>query len=233
MVERPSMTRPADIARLYELLEMQAVRCGGAVPLSALDTRALPKRGVYFFFEQGQTRHERGSGLRVVRVGTHALGDGSRSTLGQRLRQHRGGRSGSGNHRGSIFRLLIGEALMLGDIEPRCRSWGIKGEARLAAASLGALLNEIKAAESPIEMAVSRYIGAMPVVWIGIDDDPGPGSARGRLERNSIALLSNVDRVPVDPASPTWLGHHSGRPLVRASGLWNQNHVGKPTIQPF
>ena len=45
------------------------------------------------------------------------------------------------------------------------------------------------------------------------------------MERNTIALLSNFQRMPLDPATPSWLGHHSDRKLVRGSGLWNQRHV--------
>jgi hypothetical protein len=48
---------------------------------------------------------------------------------------------------------------------------------------------------------------------------------RGSIERNAIALLSNHERAPLDPASPSWLGHCSERPRVRSSGLWNQQHV--------
>ncbi len=40
-----------------------------------------PQRGVYFFFEDGETRSGSGSRHRVVRVGTHALVSGSRATL--------------------------------------------------------------------------------------------------------------------------------------------------------
>ena len=59
--------------------------------------RDWPERGVYFFFEPTEARVDSGSGPRVVRAGTHALGTGSRSSLRQRLRQHRGSRSGLGN----------------------------------------------------------------------------------------------------------------------------------------
>jgi hypothetical protein len=65
----------------------------------------------------------------------------------------------------------------------------------------------------------------MPFLWLDIDDDPGPNSHRGFIERNSIALLSNFHRAPMDAPSPGWLGHFSDRPLVRGSGLWNQRHV--------
>ncbi len=38
-------------------------------------------------------------------------------------------------------------------------------------------------------------------------------------------MLSNFARPPVDPPSPTWLGHQSARDAIRSSGLWNVNHV--------
>jgi hypothetical protein len=65
----------------------------------------------------------------------------------------------------------------------------------------------------------------MPFVWLSVDDEPGPASMRGKIERNAIALLSNFDKPPLDPPSPTWLGLHCNHDRVRASGLWNQNHV--------
>lgn len=72
---------------------------------------------------------------------------------------------------------------------------------------------------------MSRYIAAMPLLWLGIFDEPGPESLRGFVEANAIALLSNHRRMPVDVASGGWLGHYSDRTLVRSSGLWNQRHV--------
>jgi hypothetical protein len=86
---------------------------------------------VYFFFEPGEVRRDSGEDLRLVRVGTHGLAVGSKSTFRQRLGQHRGHGSGGGNHRGSIFRLLVGQALTArGDI-PGAASWGVKGVASL------------------------------------------------------------------------------------------------------
>jgi hypothetical protein len=80
-------------------------------------------------------------------------------------------------------------------------------------------------AEVELEGAVSEVIRTIPFVWLSVDDEPGPASMRGKIERNAIALLSNFDRPPLDPPSPTWLGLHCNRDRVRASGLWNQNHV--------
>ena len=65
----------------------------------------------------------------------------------------------------------------------------------------------------------------MPFLWLNIDDSPGPKSLRGIMERNAIALLSNYQRMPLDPPTPGWLGHSSDRELVCGSGLWNQKHV--------
>lgn len=126
--------RVADTARFYELLSNLAARLGGCRRLAECDGRMdWPQRGVYFFFELGELRSVSGTGNRVVRVGTHALADGSRSTLWQRLSQHRGdARGDGGNHRGSIFRLLLGVALARRGDCPLPSSWGRSGVSRIA-----------------------------------------------------------------------------------------------------
>ena len=74
--------------------------------------------------------------------------------------------------------------------------------------------------ETAVKMAVSRYIGAMPVLWLSVRD---PGT-RGYVERNSIALTSQL-AAGQDPPSPGWLGHHAIPSQIRQSGLWNVEHV--------
>ena len=182
-----------------------------------------PSRGIYFFREPGEGRTDTGAGRRIVRVGTHALKAGARTSLWTRLSQHRGrARSGGGNHRGSIFRLLVGTALIERE-GTKFPSWGHGNRAS----------REIRHAEEPLERAVSGVIGAMPFLWLAVDDEPGPGSLRGHLERNAIALLSNWGKEPLDPPSPDWLGHLCNRPLVRESGLWNQRHVNEGYDRTF
>jgi hypothetical protein len=174
-----------------------------------------PRRGVYFFMEPGEVRSESGAGPRIVRVGTHALTEGSGTTLWSRLKQHRGQqKTGGGNHRGSIFRLIIGTAILArnGHDLP---SWGSGNNAPAA----------VRAAEHALECEVSEVICAMPFLWLAIDDEPGAESLRGYIERNSIALLSNFEKEPLDPPRSGWLGHSCNRERVRRSGLWNQNHV--------
>jgi hypothetical protein len=88
-------------------------------------------------------------------------------------------------------------------------------------------------AEVELERQVSAFIGRMWLLWLAIDDEAGPSSQRGYVERNAIALLSNFNRPPLDPPSTTWLGHYSDRERVRNSGLWNQNHVDESHEQTF
>jgi hypothetical protein len=172
----------------------------------------LPLRGLYFFFDP---RERRGAGdaLRVVRVGTHALKRGSRSTLRGRLRQHLGTRPGGGNHRGSVFRLHVGAAL-LHRAGLELPTWGVGGSTAPG----------VRLSEREYEQRVSRYIGELEVVTLEVLDEPGPASLRGYIERNAIALLAS-EGCRADPPSADWLGHASRRESVRASGLWNVRHV--------
>ena len=106
------MSRFADMQRLYGILYDLRKRLGGHCLKECHGRTSWPQRGVYFFFEDGELRSTSGPGPRVVRVGTHAITEKSTTTLWARLSQHRGpARTGAGNHRGSIFRLLVGEAL--------------------------------------------------------------------------------------------------------------------------
>lgn len=211
------MSRLGDLETFYRLLDVLKASEGGYRYLNTANGRmSWPARGVYFFFEEGENRSDSGSGGRVVRVGTHALTEGSRTTLWNRLSQHKGvARTGGGNHRGSIFRLLVGTALMAHDSSSKVPSWG-KGS------SAG---RDTREAEEKLEKAVSETIGAMPFLWLNVDDAPGKESKRSIIERNAIALLSNYCKQPLDPPSKGWLGYHCDREKVRLSGLWNQNHV--------
>ncbi|MHB8089206.1 MAG: hypothetical protein ACYDH2_13250 [Anaerolineaceae bacterium] len=214
-------SRLADVQRFYDLLERLEDNVGGKKLLAECNGRmGWPQRGVYFFFEEGEFRSISGSGLRVVRVGTHALKTGSSTTLWHRLKQHRGTEiNNGGNHRGSVFRHHVGTALANYNKWPAdiVGAWP-----RGSSAS-----KEIREKEQPYEEQVSDYIGHMPFLWLDVDDEPGPSTMRGFIERNSIALLSNYydEDSPIDPTSNLWLGKFTGHQAIRGSGLWNVNHV--------
>lgn len=207
--------RLTHLKRFYAIIDVLGQKEKQLKVLSACTGKMnWPTRGVYFFQEIGETRNHTGDGARIVRVGTHALNAASRTKLWNRLSQHKGQRSGGGNHRGSIFRLLVGAAL----VEKNkwcCPTWGGGGSAS----------PEVRQSEEFLEKLVSAHICQMPFLYLRIDDDPGIETQRGFIERNSTALLSNFDRKSFDPPSPNWLGNYCPREKVRNSGLWNQRHV--------
>ncbi len=211
------MNRRKDLDRFYGILDELRESTGGPRLLKDCHGRMdWPQRGVYFFFEQGEFRED-GKTPRVVRVGTHALRPGSKTTLWHRLATHRGRTNGTGNHRASIFRKHVGTAIL----NRTKRADDYKEWDRGSSAP-----RRIRQKDRPIEIEVSRYIGQMPFLWLKVDDTPGPCSMRASLESNSIALLSNYQRPePIDRASERWLGRCCASREVRDSGLWNVNHV--------
>jgi len=206
-----------DLRAFYLMLDDLKVRSGGVRQLQSCNGRMpWPNRGLYFFFEEGETRSVSGDGQRVVRVGTHALKQGARTTLWSRLAQHRGNANNrGGNHRGSVFRLHVGMALLRRNANLSCDSWGQGNTAG----------RTIRESEHSVEVLVSEIIGRMPVLWLEVDDLPGPQSKRGYIERNAIALLSTSRKQKLDQSSDRWLGRHSRSKHVTESGLWNVNHV--------
>ena len=126
-----SNARANDLVRFYALLDKLERNIGGAGRLADCSVRMhWPQRGVYFFRESGEDCSDTGSDPRIVRVGTHALKDGSGTKLWTRLSQHKGQLStGGGNSRGSIFRLIVGAALIARDGHA-FPTWGVGNTAK-------------------------------------------------------------------------------------------------------
>ncbi len=199
-----------DTELFYLLLDELSTRIGGPRKLKeSKGSTGWPRQGVYFFFENGETRANGSS--RVVRIGTHAITQTSNTSLWNRLSNHRGNiagaKPGGGNHRGSIFREHVGTALLGSGDWPSeiSQSWRDKNADRLT-----------REGEFVLEQAVSRHIGDMPFLWLDVPDLEN----RQIVERNTIGLLS-CRRGGIDAASPNWLGLKADREKVRTSGLWN------------
>ena len=213
------MTRRDDIDQLYTLLAKLEEQVGGKQRLGeCTGYMDWPERGIYFFFASGEYR-DTGGQLRLTRVGTHAVSTGSQTPLWNRLRTHRGAESGTyeggGNHRGSVFRKRVGEAIIERDgLHGEYPEWG-------QGSSAG---RELRLTELELERRVSDYLGDLPFLWVAVDDEPGPASERAFLERNAIALLSDYGREPIDPRED-WLGQFSRSAKIQDSGLWNVDHV--------
>ena len=208
--------------RLYGLLDQLRDLQGTRTLADCTGRAPWPQRGVYFFFEPGEVRTN--GAPRVVRVGTHALTAGSRTTLWQRLSQHRGTGPGpvgtGGNHRGSVFRLHVGTALLNRDPEEAYVSTATKWAQGSSASTA------VRSTEIELEKRVSAVIRSMPFVFVAVDDAPGRTSDRGLIESGAIALLSRISNPGgADPPSSGWLGFRADRAAVRDSGLWNVRHV--------
>ena len=217
-------TRLEDVKRFYKILGKLERRLGECRILSeCTSSSGWATRGVYFFMENGEERSESGDGLRVVRVGTHSVKTGgSKTSLWNRLSQHKGSTSGLGNHRGSVFRLLVGRALINKE-SIKCETW----ESKTTPSPRGV--------EQCVEMRVSETIGRMPFLWLEVDDNDKSKGAnlRNYIESNAIALLSNfcTNKLKIDAPSAGWLGYQCTdtrgnlNKKIRESGLWNQDKV--------
>ena len=211
-----------DLERFYTFLsQLEELEHQGQRLESYSSRSPFPLRGVYFFREPGEYRFSKPNTYRIVRIGTHAVSANSKSTLWGRLKAHLGTRSGGGNHRGSIFRLHVGSALLAKE-GVAIPTWGVGSSAPRALRESAAAL----VAEAECERKVSAFIGSMTVLWVNVPDDPGPFSKRTYIEQNAIALLSNF-LSPLELASTSWLGNHSPRKEIRQSSLWNLNHVNQ------
>lgn len=164
------VSRREDLDRFYRIIATLREKCQGFRCLKDCTRKSgWPARGVYFFFEDHEFR-ERGSTLRVVRVGTHGVSANSRTALWNRFHTHKGTSSGDGNHRGSIFRKRVGQALLqVRSYAPEiAASWGIDNSPP----------KSTRLAEIPLERDVSAVIGAMSFLWIEVADAPSVGSDR-------------------------------------------------------
>lgn len=204
-----------DVTRFYSLMQVLWLAQNGGRLFSKTNGRqSWPARGVYFIMEMPGGLN-RGSMPRIVRVGTHAVSKGSRTSIWNRLSTHRGTEVGLGSHRSSIFRSHVGRALMNSDetIKP-IDSWGVGQSAP----------RSVRDGEVELERAVSKAIGRLRVIWLDVPDEASPKSDRAYFERNSIGLLSRANLLS-PPKDKNWLGRSSSDWRICVSGLWNLNHA--------
>jgi hypothetical protein len=210
--------RQHDIDKFYDLLEKVVMKFPKR-SLNTISKNKLPEKGVYFFFEPNEVRQNKNFD-RVVRIGTHAAIAYSNATLYKRLYNHKGSKDLTGNHRGSVFRKLIGYSL-INKNNLNYPHWGDKSKKGD---------KSVKASEKDLEKIVSLYLGTLTFTVLEV---PGPSSKdndRAFIEENSIALLSNFDRPGVDKCSKGWLGLYSKDSNVIGSGLWNSDCVNRNKV---
>jgi hypothetical protein len=226
------LDRTAWLNRLYAILDLNAQngrRCSLGKSNELDSAEELDSPGIYFFFEQVETRQIDGR-PRVVRVGI----DGA--SLKTRLWQHRWKRDqsqfGYYVYTASVFRALEkGEPLQ--EFLPELNKY------------FAQIQEPLRAKMREFDKRVQGYLEGMHFTWVPVakDLDPieAPKNVR-RFERKAIGLLSNFPRdgvTQIDPPSPSWLGRlltkenlsqsknlaGSKMASISESGLWLYQHV--------
>jgi hypothetical protein len=170
------------------------------------DQREIPKNGIYVLFEEGEHAH---GVARIVRIGTHT-GD---NQLPSRIAQH----FVKENKDRSIFRKNIGRALLNRDGDPFLEQWEIDLTTRAARTMYGQQIDKDRLRQT--EIRVSEYI-QRNVRFLSFRVD----GKSDRLHWES-RLAATIAQCGECKASSTWLGRHSPKEKIRASGLWQVNEV--------
>jgi len=182
----------------------QAIRCRPLYEFPAAD-KGVPKNGIYFLFEKGETGH---AGRRIVRVGSHT---------GQRNLAHRLVEHTTANKDRSIFRKNIGRALLNRDKDPFLKQWNWDLTKRDDRERFAPLLD--KARQNAVEESVTAWIvDRLSYTCISVDDQ----EERLALEK---ALIATVAQCEACTSSAGWLGRHSPVESIGLSGLWLKQHL--------
>jgi hypothetical protein len=185
-----------------------------------------PERGIYVFFDPDSNLNvDPPSEWSISRIGTVGVSDGSSNTLWNRLRQHRGNtrgeRAGGGNHRGSIFRLHVGRAIIESEgLHDEFPYWGDSHRDDIPLET-----EALREQEHPLEVRVSDYIRSLPFLVIDVPGAASKTSDRARFEKNLIGLVSQRRRSTPSIMRDGWLGHENPAPEIHRTGLWNIHHV--------
>lgn len=165
------------------------------------DESRVPENGIYILFEQGEYGH---GADRIVRVGTH---NGARR-LRSRLIEH----FINENKDRSIFRKNIGRALLNQAHDPFLEQWEWDLTEKVAKARYKPLLDfqKQRAVEEKVSATIRSHFSF--VVFPVEDKDQ-------RLEWEE-KLISTIFSCSECGPSPDWLGYHSPKEKIRASGLW-------------
>lgn len=164
--------------------------------------KKVPKNGIYFWYEKGETRN--GDGLRVVRIGINKKQD----RLYGRINEHY---SSSSKREGSSFRKDLGAALMFRNRESDIEIMEWRRKRKDNPRFNDQMFN-------CYENLVNQEIKRFSYCVLKVDDL----CERSVLEIQLISLFSNCSHcLP----TCTWFGKYSDKQEIRDSGLWNKDYV--------
>ena len=178
----------------------------------------LPRNGIYFFYETGETWGHGGEHQRIVRIGSHRQGN-FKSRIGEHYLLKESAMDFDKNKPKpsdrSIFRKNIGRAVLWRDGDDYCDLWEIDFTYRANRDAYKHLRNIRK--EKKIEAEITRIMrDRFAFRFIEIDDEKERIGKNG-LEKEYIATASGCQQCT---PSETWLGRFSPVARIRDSGLW-------------
>ena len=193
--------RSKRIARFYYYLDQLEEKVGGLYSFRD-DLNDLPRKGVEFYFEEGEFRTESNK-LRVVRIGA------SNRIFDRLNNDHMGD-----NARNSIFRRHIGRALL--NVQEGLQDLYYENIPN----NIDSIIDE--------EMVSEHLLNYIRFLILPVEVK----STRKFIKNTAISLLSNYSTPSeVNPPTDEWLGNDSidtdGCPYleIRDSGLWNEKLV--------
>lgn len=166
----------------------------------------IPQNGIYIIFESCEKYKELD---RIVRVGTHTGINQLRSRLNQHFVKE--------NKNRSIFRKNIGRCILNKECSDYLSLWELDTTSRVDKAKNLSLLD--LTFEKGIEKRISNYIQtnlSFSVFQVDTKDD------RLFWERRIVSTLAKA--ADIKP-SDKWLGNHSTKDKIKASGLWQVNEL--------
>ena len=195
------------------------------------DLETLPRNGIYFFYEKGESWGHGGNNPRIVRIGTSRDGN-FRSRIDEHfLLKNEQSRMDFGidkpaPHERSIFRKNIGRALlkMRGD-DAYLRIWNKDFTTHQARAEYGNErdIDKEKSLETEITMTLRRSFEFRYLI-VNVQAERMNSSG---LESK---LIGTVAHCGMCRPSDQWLGRYSPIDKIRMSGLWLVQHLGSSPI---
>lgn len=166
----------------------------------------IPKNGIYIIFENGEKYQ---AFDRIVRVGTHTGINQLRSRLNQHFVNE--------NKNRSIFRKNIGRCFLNKESSPYLSLWELDTTSRVDKEKNLKLLD--LSFEKEIEKMISNYVQtnlSFCVFQVDTKED------RLFWESKIVSTLAKASDIkPTDK----WLGNHSTKDKIKASGLWQVNEL--------
>lgn len=189
---------------------------------------ALPKNGIYFFYELGELQTYNTNDTRIVRIGTHKSNN-FRSRISdhylfddKEMDFHIDKRKPSDR---SIFRKNIGRVLLHKDNESYRCIWDKNFTATNTRNEWG-IFRDIEK-EQELECQITEIIRSKFSFRFIIIEDESRRLGKDGLEKRLIGTVAKCRDC--DP-SPNWLGKDSPVKKVRESGLWQYQHLTNDSI---